>query len=76
MNLSKLIDLIAEVAAKRTAREGKNEADNPSGTLCIFMKILSVVWQDMPCFARGLALRGLLTRDPCCCSHPRAGSPL
>jgi hypothetical protein len=53
MNLSRLIDLIAEVAAKRTAREGKNEADKPSGTFCIIMKILSVVWQDMPCFVRG-----------------------
>jgi hypothetical protein len=33
MNLSRLIDLIAEVAAKRTAREGKNQADKPRGTV-------------------------------------------
>jgi hypothetical protein len=64
MNLSRLIDLIAEVAAKRTAKEGKNEADKPSGTICIIMKILSVVWPHVPCCLRDCALRPL-TVHPC-----------
>ena len=48
MNLSKLIDLIAEVAAKRTAREAKNEADKQSGTVRMIPKILAVVWHCVP----------------------------
>lgn len=44
MDLTKLIDLIAEVAAKRVAREGKTKAETPDGTALRFRRILASIW--------------------------------
>lgn len=42
MNLSNLIDLIAEVAAKNTAREGKSRTDAPDQAGLIMQTILAI----------------------------------
>jgi hypothetical protein len=44
MDLTKLIDLIAEVAAKRVAREGKTKAETPDGASRGFRTILASIW--------------------------------
>lgn len=49
MALANLIDLIAEVAAKRTAREGKNDHDASEQTISAYRTILAF-WRRLACF--------------------------
>ena len=41
MTLTNLIDLIAEVAAKRATREGGTKEETPNAVVCMIRKILS-----------------------------------
>lgn len=44
MALANLIDLIAEVAAKRTAREGNTKADTPDAVAFLCRSIWADLW--------------------------------
>ena len=44
MHLTNLIDLIAKVAAKRAAREGKQEEDTPDAVMILWGTIRARVW--------------------------------
>ncbi|PQO21987.1 hypothetical protein C2I36_15390 [Rhodobacteraceae bacterium WD3A24] len=44
MPLEHLIDLIAEVAAKRAAREGKTKADTPDAAESVWRTIRAARW--------------------------------
>lgn len=44
MALANLIDLIAEVAAKRTAREGNKKANTPDAVVALCRWILAILW--------------------------------
>jgi hypothetical protein len=48
MALSNLIDLIAEVAAKQTAREGKTKEETPGSVLRRLLKIWTRLWRSLP----------------------------
>ncbi|MDO6458990.1 hypothetical protein Q4494_18085 [Celeribacter halophilus] len=48
MALSNLIDLIAEVAAKQTAREGKTKEETPGSVLPRLLKIWTRLWRSLP----------------------------
>ena len=43
MSLANIIDLIAEVAAKRTAREGKTKVETPEQAFMLCGAILAIV---------------------------------
>ncbi len=43
MSLANIIDLIAEVAAKRTAREGKTKVETPKQALILCSAILAIL---------------------------------
>jgi len=44
MALANLIDLIAEVAAKQAAREGKTKADAPDAVMALCRSIRADLW--------------------------------
>ena len=44
MHLTNLIDLIAEVAAKQVAREGKTKADTPDAVRVLWRMIRAARW--------------------------------
>lgn len=48
MALSNLIDLIAEVAAKQTAREGKTKEETPASVPLRLRKIWTRLWRSLP----------------------------
>lgn len=50
MHLNKLIDLIAEVAAKRVTREGQTKAEHPDEVLWGYGVFRALMWQLMPNF--------------------------
>jgi hypothetical protein len=48
MPLTNLIALIAEVAAKQTAREGKTKEETPGSVLRKLRKISTILWRSLP----------------------------
>ena len=52
MALANLIDLIAEVAAKRTAREGNTKADTPDAVVTLCRWIRADLWNARHIFIR------------------------
>ena len=50
MTLTNLIDLIAEVAAKRAAREGGTKEETPNAVIWIIAKILAGLRRAPPYF--------------------------
>ncbi|SFE85747.1 hypothetical protein SAMN04515678_11942 [Roseivivax sediminis] len=52
MALANLIDLIAEVAAKRTAREGNTKADTPDAVVALCRWIRANLWNTRHIFIR------------------------
>lgn len=46
MPLTNLIDLIAEVAAKRIAREGETKAETPNGMVRRFPALRASLWSE------------------------------
>ncbi|EAP83407.1 hypothetical protein [Sulfitobacter sp. EE-36] len=47
MTLTNLIDLIAEVAAKRATEEGRTKEETPSAVIWIIAKIPARLWQPL-----------------------------
>ena len=45
MALANLIDLIAEVAAKRATREGSEKAETPDAVISVWQANLAVKWR-------------------------------
>lgn len=48
MHLTNLIDLIAEVAAKRVAREGETKAEPPGEVIHRYRRIVALLWRGLP----------------------------
>ena len=48
MHLTNLIDLIAEVAAKRVAREGETKAEPPGEVHLRYRRIMAILWKGLP----------------------------
>lgn len=48
MHLTNLIDLIAEVAAKRVAREGETKAEPPGEVAIDYRAIVALLWKGLP----------------------------
>lgn len=62
MALANLIDLIAEVAAKRTAREGNTKADTPDAVALLCQSIRAVLWSGCHIFIGISVFGGRLDR--------------
>lgn len=62
MPLSKMIDLIAEVAAKKIAREGKTKADTSDGLDAIYQRIQARLWSRCRNFASLHMFKEILER--------------
>jgi len=52
MSLTNLIDLIAEVAAKRATQEGGTKEETPNAVISIIARILAGFWQALPYFVQ------------------------
>ena len=52
MTLTNLIDLIAEVAAKRATREGGTKEETPNAVVCMIRKILARIRRLRPGFSK------------------------
>jgi hypothetical protein len=52
MTLTNLIDLIAEVAAKRATEEGRTKEETPSAVIQVIMRILAGLRRLPPYFAQ------------------------
>ena len=62
MALANLIDLIAEVAAKRTGREGNTKADTPDAVVALYRWIRADLWNARHIFIRISVFGGRLDR--------------
>lgn len=62
MHLTNLIDLIAEVAAKRVAKEGKQEEDTPDAVRMLWRMIRAARWNGCHNFTRFLGFGRALDR--------------